>query len=315
MAFHKEKESKEFKNITPFVAPRLLEMNIEIQRRKKEYEVDKLGRAMLKGNFNHSQIDIVLVLDPKTIPPEYADLGNAILVNGQHRCSASVKYNASFSATVVTHYCDSWDDMVRFCRTINKGRGDSESDMNRRWLMEIHKTGDWSRPLIQSIKAALLMLSEYRTLEVSHIERLEILEENRPLIQDIVDILKSAKSPRAFCKKPVIASMIMTIRRNRALAIPFWKRICTVYNIPKATIEGELGRTIPDMKASTTEHVHGLVIKIIRGWNRRHPKEWITIEFLTRDTVVVKELESVTIKSVETHSTKEAHRDDRTNRS
>lgn len=199
-----------------------------------------------------------------------------LLANGQHQASAIMQTGKTVTAIVDEYDCETPEDFSKLYRTFdnNRTRTLAEIALPEARALKL----DWSKKFISQLLAGVAYLEgskhEHKTKRVQALKKY-IREGN--LIHDIFTPVPFPEY-RHMARGPVIASMIITFRKDAAAAETFWEEVRDGDNLkassPSLKLRNYLlsttvgvGRGVSAPSLNAAVSYNEMYAKCITAWN------------------------------------------------
>lgn len=262
-------------NLTPVSAASILETNeYEQQRVLRPARVAMLRRCMQDGTFLTGYIALAKCL---------YNGGKTVLLNGQHQCNAVLQEGKNIPAIHEMYLCESPEDTALLYRQFDNTPSRSLNDIAR---PEAAAFGiEWPLQVVGLVISAATILEKAKHLSKN--EKLGLLKPYRVAGAFVANILSPDnvlhRSVKHLTRAAVIASMIITWRKNPQDAFYFWTKIRDGEILKKNMPEYKLREYLTHCNLSTPRSysikssgnvvtTHEIMSKCITAWNAYRKK-------------------------------------------
>lgn len=211
--------------VTPVEAQRILKtLNWERQRAIQERWVEKLARAMVKGELFH----LALVFAER---PD----GSRVLLDGQHRLRAMIEADRTFRNTAVTvHRIMDDSQLGPLYLTYDRSRvRGPDVGLKAMGAFDEIENKDMPESFVKRLSAAVVIVdsgfSRSYKWELSNMDRSYAVRGWMREIEAYFDLLRDSPSSSRtrLIRSPVAAVALATLRYQPAVAREFWRRTAT----------------------------------------------------------------------------------------
>lgn len=191
------------------------------QRRFKPERAAFLVEKLTAGLFTKANVAIAVMPD-----------GTELLMNGQHCCHMVIETGQAVECSVERFFCQTDGDLSTLYSQFDTGVAvRTIGDQLHAWVQGT-ELAQFPLRCVRAVTEALAMLEHEDSARVSwnQEERWEALYANADLVPIIYQLVfrgasAMSRSEGFILRSPVLAAMILTLRKNQPVALEFWAQV------------------------------------------------------------------------------------------